>query len=427
MLKALTALTLGLLLYGGLRGYYSWDYFTLWGVHAKAVWASGRFFLPGSELALPMSYQSVLGSFVGILARVLSPDRYPDFLLGLCNVLLLSALLFASVSQATRTGKLPKDRAWAFLAIALALIRPVEWGQVSWGGYQDFSSALCLALALMAHSDRRFGTYVAWTLLGLALRPVNWPWWVLGAAAWNVQEFRRPWKALPAFVVPVSCYLLLKLAYDNAPPLPGEAAPIVLSSWDRLRLPVVILLTHTGGVAVALALALSCRPLRDKSALFALGSVAYLALLFNFVIGQTPHETYPSLYRYTLPLYLVLVVTLMREGQRIFGGGIKRGRLLMCLLALAAAVRGLEDISIIRRDGGPARLASFTDRFPEVVAKAEELRLRIPEGCAGGVWRGAPHLALDKLQVVYAALPARLYFENSPTRPTAENCVVTEP
>jgi|GEM_PF-1447983 len=406
------------LLYGGVRGYYSWDYFTLWGTHAKWVWATGRFFLPGSELPIPFPYQSVLGSVVGSLSRLVWPEEYPDSLFGLANVMLVTTLWALACWQATHAWRHDREQGFILGVIALGLIRPVEWSQITWGGYQDLSAALALALGVLALLDGRLRHYVGWALVGLALRPVNWPWWILAGGIWSLREIPRDLisrRSLWALSVPVGAFLVIKLAYHSTFLHPMLSThPSDYSLAERLLIPWGILKTQTGALALLLALAIHKRREGLQLGLFLVAAFAYLVLIYTFVMGRTGTETYASIHRYTLPVYLVSVFACLRGSELEFNRQPRLRVLSLGLLCLVGFVRALEDVPRVSREGGIAALASFPNRYPDALAQAAAMRdaaQALPPTCTTYLWDADAQL--DQLRAAYTAVPLRIYFRES--------------
>jgi len=417
------------LILAGTRGFYSWDYFSLWGMQAKTVWATGNFFSSGADTPLHFSYESVLGAIYGYLNFLVAPKFFSDIGLGiltLLSVVLMSAIvLFKLRKQSTH-----RSLDLLIFIFFLLLISPGTWGQLTFGGYVDLVASLSYGIFIVALLNKK------WLMSSLAitatvfLKPILWVWLVIALMAMGLSLFFDTQKDKKQYLVAISLMATLTvlsfalerfLFKGESLPAPSYRIAYDPALWSFKRVVHfiwVVLKSHNLLSAASLGLALYLWKREKFWFIFYLGSVAYLFLIY-FVLfaGVNSPEAFPSLNRYIITLlvpFMIRALYLENLKQRLW-----RHKRFVTVLSLALGTlliaRSAEEL-LRFKDGADslARRTQVCQKYPELCHAAQEYRMQfVPGHCKSYILPKTLAGGLEPLVISYLSLPERVFFESS--------------
>jgi hypothetical protein len=419
--------TLGLLIVSATYGFFrSWDFYTLWGVHPKWVWSTGRFFTPGFELPMNIAYQSFWGSLTGGLLRFLGVSAYPDLSWGLfvgSACFLVTLICWPKKTEKSNIGSF-------FLCLTFLMIHPREFRQMSMGGYTDLLVTLLLSASALSLSRDKSPLLVSMLAAFLILSKITiWPWVIILLLSFFLARRKMEPKVLILTLATTGVTLLLfKLLYVSQAETPNSLAPmgIQLTQYellDRIRLPFALLTTQNGWGLIVFFMCLKLRKSLPFAFWFLICGLLLLCAHYTFILGSTPSERYASINRYALPLTLVPAFLLAHNSSlwtEWFKGRI--GIFISVVLGLVLVVRGFEEARSLKRQGFWSRFSVCTSTDPvcEAASEVQRQSQNKPE-ChffvGSSAWfdrfLGPSEGDLKRLMVIYQALPTRVYLPSS--------------
>lgn len=442
ILPALYVLAVLLLLVAGTHGFFASDFFTLWGLQPKWVWATGHFFTSGAQLPENISYQSVAGSFFGSVLRDLSVTSYPDWGWGIFN----TALIVLSFALTIRLGGgWPNRRLAVLFFLGLLWLHPLEFNQTTYGGYADLLGAVWIAFTLIAWERGRLGASFLGAAVTVGLKPTLWVWPAAASiCAAILAMFGRddrdesPFRVLPALVPGVTAGLAIFALSRMYPALSNSAAPMEIgvtnyTVFERVRLPVYLLMANNLAVGLVGILAFWRRREKPFWLLYWGTGFLLLCLHYTFIVGKGSTELFASIHRYTLPLVVppLIAFSLDRSLGEIWTPQNSRAALVIFLLALVS--RGLEEVDLLRRFplARRFRLCNQSEAYCEAARAIREQATRASPRCAAwrlddpAVFARYPHMPPNKLSLLkisFMALPTLVYTKESRVPEGAEVC-----
>lgn|GEM_PF-1488862 len=432
-----------LLCISGAATEFYWDYFSLWGMHAKWVWATGDFGITGESLPSNLWYHGPVSRILGYVLNKLGLESYPD---GLWSWFVGAAfvVLIIVFGWETHRRKLPHALPRTLLLLlALALIHPSLFKIEFFGGCVEILVGLSLGFFLEALWSDKIGAATLWGVICILIKPITLPWLLLGWPALRLKAFvqaeRGRWRL--ARWIP---WLALLLVYIWARPQTPQGPAIrpdefqnfhfsdLLQSVFYVRafqaaglvfvrnnfFPLVVLL---GAWAL-----LRSRAERAAILLYAgLGTGFIAAIYLSVLKGEA--EFY-SLERYALVMAVALATAVLLTPEirmdSLFTQKVPR-TLFWILLVLVAGARTAEELprflTFVQRGGldvcaqvgesaclAAQRVRDEAQQHPEceafVVSEAVFASYGM-DAALSGYWQ--------KYGAVYEALPTRSYFEVS--------------
>lgn len=354
MPKIYLGLVAVLLLFSGLRGFYSWDFFNLWGMHPKWVWGSGQIFSAGLDLPAHVTYQSLWGSVIGFGLRVLQVSIYPDWLWG---TLVVFATLFLCFWVVGKFKGIQSPQKYIVLGLLFLLIKPNEFKQISFGGYPDlFCVVLLVPVILFSFLHRPLPVF--FTSLGfLFTKTVLWPWLVIIFVSFALtQKKRLPWAIVFALGINAFTQWLFFSRPEDMTFHNSSLGFTGYSALERLQLVPTIFLANNGLFILACLLVFFFLDKKRFWIFYFAGGFIFLAGVYSFLLGPSPWEFFPSINRYSLPLSLppFLAFVLQKDSVHSFfekSKALKRTVFVFGFLALF--IRLGEEVNQVKKKGLP--------------------------------------------------------------------------
>lgn len=429
MARSFLVYGVALLLLTSTLGFYSYDFFTLWGMHPKWVWSTGEFFTPGAYLPVTAPYQSVFGSALGWITQQLGLP-YFDWSWGVFNCL----AIFSGLGLALwlRGGFASATQRIAFI-LALLLIKPWELRQMTYGGYGDLLGSAFLAISASALWSQRW-VIATVGAVGLSFtKPYLWVWPLILAFSFFFAQswpLRERIKAVATLLIGT---LLARafLQWGYAVPEVGQVIPTSVklsdySAGEFARLPLALLTSNHGLVALALIFGWIFRRHSWQWLAYGGGSFAFLIFIYTFVMQRTPSELFASIHRYTLPLFippLIFAVT-STDFSRWLQARVRLQKSIFILCGFALFVRTFEEIDLARRFPLTQRpklcrqgdaLCTAIDGLRARMASRKECDVYVvPKDLATSLLKSNDDLL--ELKLLYGILPLRAYPEKVPLR-----------
>lgn len=306
--KWFIAISIPTLLLSFARGWYSYDFFTLWGIHPKLVWSFGDLGLLGNDTLVNLSYHSILGTILGGLMRLVGVVNYVDWPWVIGIFFLNITFLYLLISQTTKRF----DSLVLWLVFILS-IPATTLGQQMFGGYLDLLGALVLALGIIYFDKGRiYRTSLLFFALVL-IKPTLWPWIVIFLGS-NFLAKPSSIKKFSIYAIPVGAsvlaYGLLKAWYSGS----GSASPLFLSVQLLNLSPKYLLhlfaypfITFSGALLFCLIFLIKQKKEGAREVIyFFLGSLK-IYLIYFLLFASSDTEKFPSIKRYTLMMAVPLI------------------------------------------------------------------------------------------------------------------------
>lgn len=422
-----------LLLWGAIGNFYAWDYFSLWGIHAKIVWATGSFWIGGAETPLNFSYESILGSVWGGLAHIFSPQKFPDAGLGFFNTL-LCVLMFAITTRfyfhSCKNEKSVRLLDIAVLVFLFLFLDASAFGQNTFGAYADLIASFPIALYVLSLRQQNLRATIFSALAIVLLKPIYWVWpaIVLIAMFFEILSQAKIKKQLSKIkFLAINVIVLMLVVQVQAFLFRGDiqGASLLQGSFKGLSMGEVasflyaFLSTHGFLMVLCGAYAVYAWKKERFWSFFTLGGCAYLAIVYFYLFSNASlSEKFQSIARYTFPLVVTFIFYFaqqryLQKTLRLKELRLKAFQVVFLFVLIFKAYRDYPRIM-------GAYFTWKTDfnlclRNGAACAEAERLRAETPPATECNSYRmnTVQEASLKDLVISYQLLPIRIYFAKS--------------
>jgi len=422
-----------LLLWGAVGNFYAWDYFSLWGMHAKMVWATGSFWIGGAETPLNFSYESILGSIWGGLTHILSPQKFPDAGLGFFNTLLCVLMVAFTTRVYFQSRKNEKSVSILDISVLVFLFLFLDasaFGQNTFGAYADLIASFPIALYVLSLRQQNLRVSIFSALAIVLLKPVYWIWpaialiaifsEILSQAKIKKQLPRIKFLGLNAIALGLIVFvqsLLFRSDIQVASLLQGSLKGLSISEVGSFLF--AFLSTHAFLMTLCCAYAVYAWKKERFWSFFTLGSCAYLAIIYFYLFSHASlSEKFQSIARYTFPIVVTYIFYFaqqryLQKTLRLKELRLKAFQVVFLFVLIFKTYRDYPRIM-------GAYFTWKTDfnlclRNGAACAEAERLRAETPPATECNSYRmnSVQEASLKDLVISYQLLPTRIYFAKS--------------